>query len=50
MGDFGEVYKVLSKKPRQSLEDCAKEIEITLEWIPNKPLGNSFTSDPTPFH
>ena len=50
MGDFGEVDKVLHKKPGQSLEDCAKEIEITLDCVPNKPLENFFTSDLTLFH
>ena len=50
MDDFGEVDKVLPKKLGQSLEDCAKEIKITLDWVPNKPLVNFFMSDLTPFH
>ena len=50
MGEFGEVYKVLPKKPGQSFEDCAKEIKNALDWVPNKPLENFFTSDLAPFH
>ena len=38
------------RSPKERKNDVAKEIEITLDCVPNKPLENFFTSDLTLFH